>query len=422
MKKVINVSTEKIKCTAEKCRCHSGEGRNRDMDAAASALKPDFVISAEMDFLKNHYANAGRGVCTRATAVDDMVARVRDQVREFIGAKSSDQIIFTSGTTDGMNRVARILCDSMFFVGRPTIWASDLDHHSARMPFEELQHAHGFNFMVCPLDENFDLDVDKLGMPTDESMRARRTAIPDVFIITAMSNVLGRAQDVKKIIARARAKNPDIITIIDAAQYVAHAPINVSDWGCDFLCFSGHKIGADTGIGIMYIQSPGRWSADKFGGGMVSRITGSLATNDSHWSLEPAPAKFEAGTLPLTQIAGLGALLESAESREQRAESREQRAELVRFLHSELSKIPRVKLLTCSDAAMVSFVVDGMHALDFGALAGAHGICLRVGNMCASWIHRRLGIDASIRLSPGPWNTMEQAEQVVEIVKKILKE
>lgn len=358
-------------------------------DNAASAQKPESVVMAEVDFLRNHYANAGRGVCAIATAVDDIVQSVRVSVSEFIGANPK-QIIFTSGTTDGMNRIANMLrSDSVVAV-------SDIDHHSARLPFEMK-----YKTVLCSLDAEYNLSDIPLA---------------DVVVITAMSNVLGMPQDVKKLVAAARAKNPDVITIVDAAQYVAHLPIDVSDWDCDFLCFSGHKIGADTGVGVMYIKEPRKWHPDKFGGGMVKKVNRAQSTEHRELVLEDSPQKFEAGTLPLTQIVGLGVAIKEL------TEHRAQSTVIVKYLHSELSKIPRVKLLTHNDAAMVSFVVDGMSVLDFGVMAGAHGVCLRVGNMCASMIHQKMGIDGSIRLSPGPQNTMNDAIQVIEIIKKIVKE
>ncbi len=343
-------------------------------DAAASAQKPQSVIDAGLDFMTNHYANAGRGVCSRATAVDDMVAQTRAAVADFIGARSSDQIIFTNGTTDGMNKIANMLMENS------VVAVSDIDHHSARLPF-----ANRFKTVLCGLDSDFNItDVPKAS----------------AVVITAMSNVLGAAQDVRGIIRTARAKNPNIVTIVDAAQYVAHLPINVSDWECDFLCFSGHKIGGDTGIGVMYIRNPDKWQPSVFGGGMY------MATG---------PSRFEAGTLPLVQISSLPYAIKET------SDKRQVTGDIVKYLHDELSKMPRVKLFTYGDSAMVSFIVDGMHALDFGAMMGAHNVCLRVGNMCASWLHERLGIIGTIRISPGQNNTMDEAVQVIEIVKKIIK-
>ncbi len=360
------------------------------LDAAASSLKPDAVIDAESDFLRNKYANAGRGVCARAAGADEMVTRARDAVAAFINAKPQ-QIVFTSGATDGLNRVRDILKN----VAHPMVAVSDLDHHSARLPWMAAHLAGTVDLTVMPLDSQYNIDVTKI-------------PYADIMVITAMSNVMGVAQNVAEIVRAAREKNPNVVTIVDAAQYAAHASIDVRAWDCDFMCFSGHKIGADTGIGVMYIKNPEKYAPDKFGGGMVSRVM----TDEIIFS--PAPEKFEAGTLPLTQIAGLPFAIDNAKSRPAAAD-------LVKYMYDRLAKMPRVRILTQPDAALISFIVDGMHVLDFGALVGAHGVCLRVGNMCATWIHRALGVDGSIRISPGFWNTIEDMRQTADIIENVVK-
>ncbi len=362
------------------------------LDAAASCLKPDTVIDAEMRFLRDGYANSGRGVCARATAVDNMVTNARARVAKFINASPS-QIVFTSGATDGLNRVVN-LSRQMVRVVRPVVCVSELDHHSARLPWMNLSACGGADIVVAPLDAQFNID-------------ARRVPRADIMVITAMSNVMGVPQDVGAIIRMARAKNPNVITIVDAAQYAAHKKIDVNAWGCDFLCFSGHKIGADTGIGVMYVRSSAL-QPDKFGGGMVLRVDGDKIIPNI------APDRFEAGTLPLTQIAGMVPAVDFLVRNP--TDSR-----MVRFLYDELSRIPRINILTQPDACMITFVVQGMHVLDFGTLAGARGLCLRVGNMCATWVHRALGVPGTIRISPGAWNTMGEMRDTVDIIKGLVK-
>ncbi len=365
------------------------------LDAAASALKPKSVIDAEVDFLHNSYATSGRGICARRVAVDDMVMQTRNKVAKFINA-DANQIVFTSGATDGLNRIANILTNQDGYSNSSVVAVSDLDHHSARLPWVELLHRGKISqIQVCDLDENFDIKTD---------------AIPkaDILVITAMSNVLGCAQDVEKITAAARNKNPNVITIVDASQYVVHNKIDVKKWNCDFLVFSGHKIGADTGIGILYIRDSEKYSVDKFGGGMVTTVIG----NDM--ILESVPTKWEAGTLPLTQIAGLNVAIE--ESEKNRPD-----LNLIKYAYDELSQIEKIKIITLRDSAILSFVVDDMHPLDVGAMLGAHNICVRVGNMCASWIHKRIGVSGTIRISVGSWNTMDEIEQVIEVIKNIVK-
>lgn len=368
------------------------------MDASASWLKSQSVIESEVDFLTNSYANSGRGVCARAGAVDKKIMDARKTVAEFINAEPK-QIVFTSGATDSLNRVVNILGAQPWYDKNSTFAVSDLDHHSARLPWENLlQEGKIRQEFVCELDENFNIKIDSVPKV-------------DFLIITAMSNVLGNKQNVKEIIRVAREKNPNVITIVDAAQYVAHDKIDVKDWGCDFLCFSGHKIGSDTGVGVLYIKDADKYYPEKFGGGMVSKV---ISGEESRWILNSSPEKFEAGTLPLTQIIGLDTAIKELKNWNGNKD-------LINYMYQELEKIDSVKLLTKPDAPIISFVLDNMHVLDFGALMGVHDICIRVGNMCASWIHKKLNIDGSIRISVGPWNTMNDAEYVIETIKGIIK-
>ena len=373
------------------------------LDSAASALKSESVIAAECDFLRHDYANAGRGICARASNVDDMVANARERVARFINARP-DQIVFTSGTTDGMNRIVHIINDCVCGTGikNKTVMVSDLDHHSARLPFELLYDSDLCKIVLCPMDDKYNLMCSDLP-------RA------DVFVITAMSNVMGMAQDVAGLIAAARRKNPDVITVVDAAQYVVHNEIDVQKWDCDFMCFSAHKIGADTGLGIMYMKNPERWvSPDKFGGGMISKITGSAVEHNVMFQWENAPAKFEAGTLPVTQIIGLPAAMDYLSANRPNLD-------LIKYLYDRLSKNPRIKIITPRDATLLTFYVDGMHILDFGALVGARGLCLRVGNMCASWIHRALGVAGTARISVGSMNTINDVMRAADIIESVVK-
>lgn len=356
------------------------------LDAAATYQKTDAVINAQVDFLRNHYANAGRGICARATYVDDMVVGARQRVARFMGAHEN-QIVFTSGTTGGMNMIARMLDLSP----EKIVAVSDLDHHSARLPFEQSMAT----MVVMPLDADFNIDLNRI-------------PYADVLVVTAMSNVLGVVQKVPEIVRIARAQNPNVIVVVDAAQYVVHDKINVVDWDADFVVWSGHKIGADTGLGVMYVKNPDLWNPVNFGGGMVNTIVGDDLV------LPNGPERFEAGTMPLSQIAGLNAAIDDIEKNRPDLN-------LIKYMYDELKAVPRVKFLSSRDAALLTFVIDGMHVFDFGAFVGARGLCLRVGNMCATWIHHALGVSGSIRLSVGAYNTIDDAKQAVQIIKDVIK-
>lgn len=363
------------------------------VDAAASWQKPQSVVEIQARFLRKSYANAGRGVCARAGNVDNLIDESRMAVARFIGTDTKN-IVFTSGATDGFNRIVNIIKNTIKKKSL-TVAVSDLDHHSARLPWEMFAQNGGAKIIVMPLNKNLNIDI-------------KRIPNADVMVITAMSNVLGVQQNVRAIINTARKKNPNVVAVVDAAQSVVHTRLDVKKMDCDFLCWSGHKIGADTGVGVMYVKEPDRWSVDKFGGGMVNRIT------DTKIVLNKSPEKFEAGTLPITQIVGLPAAIEYVSNWGGGHD-------LIEFMYDELSKFKNIKILTRRDACMLTFVPKNMHVLDFGAIVGAHNICLRVGNMCATWIHKKLGVYGSVRISVGPWNTMDDAKYVVDVIKKVVK-
>jgi cysteine desulfurase/selenocysteine lyase len=360
------------------------------MDASASWLKPQSVIEFEAGFLRDSYANAGRGICARAGRVDALIDGARGKVADFIGA-DKENIVWTSGTTDAFNRIVNILKNT-YKDENFTVAVSDLDHHSARLPFEMCDK---FQTVLLPLDKYFNIDINNVPSA-------------DIYVITAMSNVMGVAQDVCVITKAIRRLNNKAIIIIDAAQFVVHSKIDVKKIDCDFLCFSGHKIGADTGIGVMYVKNPDAWVVDKFGGGMVNRVNGKDII------LNKSPEKFEAGTLPITQIVGLPYAIDYCANWNGGAD-------LIHYMYDELSKIANIKILTLRDSCMITFVPQSMHVIDFGAMLGVNDICVRVGNMCASWIHKKLNIDGSVRISVGPWNTMEDAEYVVDVIKGLVK-
>ncbi len=356
------------------------------LDSAASMQKPESVIQAQVDFLQNGYANSGRGICARAVAVDDMVANVRRDVAEFMGTHA-DNVVFTYGATDGLNRVVQIIGR-----GARRVAVSDLDHHSARVPWQMRPDT---DIVVWPLDDDFNIDVNAAPMA-------------DVYVICAMSNVMGVAQDVGALVRAARKKNPDAIIVVDASQYVVHEKINADAWGADFICWSGHKIGADTGVGVMYIKNPDSFMVDKFGGGMVQRVV------DEKIYFQDGVARFESGTLPLSQIVGLRHAIEYISHNRPDLE-------LIKYAYDELSKMPGVKMLTPRESTLATFVVSGMHVLDFGAMVGVRDVCLRVGNMCVSWMMNALGVDGAIRISVGPANTMDEMQSAMKIIKTVVE-
>ncbi len=356
------------------------------LDSAATMQKSDSVVREQVEFLCNHYANSGRGICARSAYVDNMLAVARRRVAAFMGA-DAESIVFTSGATDGLNRALHLIGG-----GHLRVAVSDLDHNSARVPWQMRDDT---EIVLWALDADFNL---------------AQPPMADIYVLTAMSNVLGVAQNVEKLSADIRKLNPNAIIVVDAAQYVVHEKIDAQKWDADFICWSGHKVGSDTGIGVMYVRNPGRWRVDKFGGGMVRRALG------VDIDLYDGVARYEAGTLPLTQIAGLVPAIDYIEKNRPDLN-------LIKYMHDELSKIGRIKILTARDATLLTFMVDGMHPLDFGALMGAHDVCVRVGNMCASNAVRAIGGDDAgvVRISVGGRNNMDEIKTAIQVIKDIVK-
>ncbi len=360
------------------------------MDAAASALKFKSGLDAQMDFIKNHYANHGRGVCANSVFVDNMVNNAREKIADFIGAKN-DNIVFTSGTTAATNQIMRMVLNK---IKKPNVAVSDLDHHSARLPWQISHDNNLCDLQVVDLDSDYNIVLDNISKI-------------DVFVLTAMSNVLGKKQNIKELINRVKQINPNAVVIVDAAQYVVHSKIDVNDWDCDFLVFSVHKMGGDTGLGIMYVKDLDVWMPDNFGGGMVTNVLSNI-------DFAMGANKFEAGTLPLVQISGLSSVIDNMDKWKDVAI-------LTKYIYDQLSEIKRIKFLTDENSCFITFVIDDMHYLDFGAFMSAYNICVRVGNCCASWAFNKMGYSGGVRISPGWWNSREDADSVINAIKAILK-
>jgi selenocysteine lyase/cysteine desulfurase len=355
-------------------------------DSAASALKPDIILNTELDFVNNYYANSGRGLCYRAMRTDKMVDDARISVAEFMNA-APEQIIFTHGATDGLNRIANMLnlkSDDVVIV-------SNIDHHSARLPFEKLARQGRCKIEVCPLTENMDIDFKWL------QQRIGRGGVR-AAVITMMSNVIGRAQQLPQL---------DTFTILDCAQYVVHSDTDVKKLDCDALVFSAHKIYGGTGLGILYLKNPELFESDFIGGGTVSKVY------DHDWELVSGVERFEAGTLPLVQISGLPAALKYSK------ESREYVANLTQKLYSKISELPNIEMISKPESSLVSFNINGVSALDVGAKLGVSKICVRAGTHCASWIHNVLDINGSVRISLGAWNDETDVENISDKIKGI---
>ena len=364
-------------------------------DSGASSLRAQPVIDAMTDMEYGHYANVHRGVHWLSDQATEHYENAREKVQAFIGAKHRHEIIFTSGTTAGVNLVARSWGDANVSAG-DEILVTEMEHHSNLVPWQQLAERTGASIKAIPITDDGLLQLDAL----DELMSERTK----IVAVTAVSNVLGTINPLETIIARAHEVNA--VVVVDAAQSLPHIATDVQQLDVDFLAFSGHKMCGPTGIGVLYGREALLDAMPPFLGG------GSMISNVEIESFRPGvlPAKFEAGTPPIVQAIGLGAAVDYLSGiGSDRIHAHEQL--LARRAHELLSPAGDVRFLGPSPdekAGIVSFVVEGIQALDLAQLLDQNGVAIRAGHHCTMPLHKRLGLASSARISFYLYNTLDE--------------
>jgi cysteine desulfurase/selenocysteine lyase len=369
------------------------------LDNAATTQRPRQVIQSLVDVYEKHYANVHRGIHWLSDQSTDLYEDAREKIRKFIGAAHREEIIFTQGTTEGINLVARAWGDANIRAGDEIV-LTEMEHHANLVPWQQLAARTGAVLKHIPITDNGLLQLDKL--PT---LLTERTKLVSV---TAVSNVLGTINPIGEIIRQAHAAGA--LAMVDAAQSAPHMTTDVVALGADFLALSGHKMLGPTGVGVLYGRRELLDAMPPFlgGGSMIRRVK--LDT------FEPAelPTKFEAGTPPIVPAIGLGAAidylnaigLDAIHEHEQRLTIR---------AHEVLSDIGGMRFLGPSPrekAGIVSFTLEGVHAHDVAQLLDRQGVAVRAGHHCTMPLHRRLGINASARASFYFYNTLEEIERL----------
>ncbi len=377
------------------------------LDSAATTQEVVNATEAMRGFSDSARGNVHRGMHILAEESTDAYEGARETVRTFIHAAHADEIIFTKGTTESINLVARSL--DGFLKEGDVIALSILEHHSNIVPWQQLSERTGATIIW--------IDINEDGTLNEESLQKALTAQRLKFVaITGLSNVLGIRPDLKRIVTVAHAKSAWVL--IDAAQLVAHDSINVQTIDCDFLAFSGHKIYGPTGIGVLYGKRKILKQLPPFlgGGNMITEVTteGFTATE--------APARFEAGTPPIAQAIGLAAAIEWLQSIPLNDRRAHEQA-LLTHARTVLETISGLSILCPSPDAegVVSFVIDGIHPHDLTSILGQEGICLRAGHHCTQPLHRRLGIVASTRLSVALYNTTEEIDHLPDAITRAIQ-
>jgi len=375
------------------------------LDNAATSQKPRPVIEAVTRFYSSENANIHRGVhflSERATLAYDAV---RERVARFLNASSAREIVFTRGTTEAINLVAQSWGRSALRAG-DEILITGMEHHSNIVPWQLLAAATGAIVRAVPITDAGELDLEAF-----DRLLTERTKL---LAVVHLSNALGTINPVRAMIARARERG--VVTLVDGAQSAPHLPVDVQAIGCDFFAFSGHKVFGPTGVGVLYgraalLERMPPWQG---GGDMIETVTLERST----WAAPPA--RFEAGTPMIAEVIGLGAALEYVESVGRTALGTWEE-ELLTYATERVSELAGVRIIGTAreKASVLSFVVEGVHPHDVGAVLDDEGIAIRAGHHCAQPVMQRFGIPATVRASFAFYNTREEIDALVRGLRRV---
>ncbi len=376
------------------------------LDSASSTQKPVTVIDAANRFYREGYSNIHRGLYPLSERATADFESVRDAVRSFINAREREEIVFTKGTTESINLVASGL--GQLLQAGDSVLVTEMEHHANLVPWQLLAYK-GIGVKAIRLNDAGELLLDDL--------ESKLTPDVKVFAFTAVSNALGTINSVREMIARVRAVRPDIAILVDAAQMVAHTPIDVQAWDCDFLAFSAHKLYGPTGVGVLYGKRDWLERLPPYmgGGDMIRTVTLEKTTfND-------IPYKFEAGTPNIEGVIALKPAIEFVQNLGWN-EIAAHEHKLLTLATEKLQQIEGLRIIgtAAHKEAVVSFIVDGVHPSDMATLLGHEQICLRASHHCAQPVMQRFNVPATVRASFAVYNTEEDVTKLVAGIEMAL--
>ena len=377
------------------------------LDSAATAHKPECVLQAMLDFYRTDNANVHRSAHTLAGRATQKFEQARQRVADFLHAPFCDEIIWTRGTTEAINLVAQSW-------GRQTLQAGDevlvsaMEHHANLVTWQQITKQTGAQLRIIPLLTNGELDL--------QAYQAMLSPNTKMVALVHVSNVLGTVNPVAEVVRLA--KQVGALTLIDGAQAVAHAPIDVQALGCDFYAFSGHKVYGPTGIGVLYgrreilAQLP-PW---QFGGEMIKQVS----YTESEFNLPPL--RFEAGTPAIAEVVGLSAALDFV-CQQQAAGAETYQQQLLQQLMTGLQQINGVTIVgqPKQRQGVVSIVLDQTHHHDVCQLLDAQGIAVRSGHHCAMPLLNSLGLAGTLRISLGVYNNKTEIDLFLQALHQALE-
>jgi len=377
------------------------------LDNAATTQKPQTVIDAIIHYYTHYNANIHRGIHTLAEEATAAFEQTRDAVKSFIGAGSREEIIFTKGTTEGINLVA-------YSWGRKNINAGDeiiissMEHHSNIVPWQLLCEEKKAVLKIIPVSDSGELLLDEY-----EKLLGPKTRL---LSIVHVSNALGTVNPVKQMIARAHAVGA--VVLVDGAQSSVHLDIDVQDMDCDFFAFSAHKLYGPTGVGVLYGKRELLESMPPFQGGgeMIKEVSFQKTTYND------LPYKFEAGTPNIGDVIAFKSAIQFIQSNG-KDRIRKHELDLLEYAHRELEKIPGLQIIgkAKEKVSVVSFIIQKAHPQDIGILLDNRGIAIRTGHHCAQPLMDRFCIPGTARASFAVYNTRYEIDELVKGLQRVVK-
>lgn len=375
------------------------------LDSAATSQKPKQVIKSIKNFYENENANINRGIYNLSENATKRYNEVRENIAKFINAEP-EEIIFTRNTTESINFLSYTIKD-IIEKGKDEIVLTEMEHHSNLVPWQQFAKKNNFKLKFIPITNNYELDYEKA-----KEIITDKTAI---LSITHVSNVFGTVNNIKSLIKTSKEKKA--ITIVDAAQSVAHIKINVKEIDCDFLAFSGHKTYGPLGIGVLYGKKQLLEKMQPFltGGGMITEVS-YLNT-----SFKEPPEKFEAGT---PNISGSIALSEAINyiKKVGMENIKEHEKSLLEYALEKLNSIENIKIYNPGkdkSISVISFNLKNIHPHDVASILNDHNIAIRAGHHCCMPIMKKLGISGTCRVSLSIYNTKEDIDKLIIALNKV---
>ena len=372
------------------------------LDNGASAQRPNAVIDAVDDYERRHHANIHRGVHTLSQEATALYEAARDRLVRFINARSRHEVVFVRGTTEAINLVAQSYARPLLKAGDEVL-ITHLEHHANIVPWQIVCEQTGATLKVAPMDASGEVHVESV-----EALLGPRTRL---FACAHVSNALGTVLPVRRLIAAAKARG--IATLIDGAQAVPHTAVDVQELGCDFYAFSGHKLFAPTGIGVLYgrealLERMPPWQG---GGDMILTVSFEKTTYNA------LPYKFEAGTPNISGAIGLGAAVDFLQGLDLQAAHAHEHA-LLEYATRALSGLDYLRIIgtASAKASLISFTVAGAHPHDLGTILDQDGIAVRTGHHCAMPVMEFFKVPATARASFAFYNTFEEIDRLAAAI------